>query len=371
MTRLSAAAAESYWDAVVAGDDRAAFDRLETALREGVPLPQVLRGMPLAAQHRIGTLWEADTWSVPQEHAATAVSQQVLQRLLTRGPPADADRGETVVVACVEREWHSLPALVLAVTLQHHGLHVDLLGADTSVERLHARLTDAPVRAVLLSASLSSAIPAAHRHVEASRAHGVPVIAGGSAFDRDGVRARAIGASAFAASAEAVLEQLDRLPARVPPVQPLTGPGPAAARRILHQERVVAARLVHATRQLAARLDRRPGDEATPSWCGVLVDAAPYCVGAVAAACLTGDEGVLDELGGWARRVLRPRAAPSGVHEAWWAALAEAVRDTDAGDVAHRMVVDVGAAVASGTADPEGKDRYPAPTDLDRPDVRD
>ena len=140
------------------------------------------------AQLRVGELWVSDTWSVAQEHAATAISESVLTSLaVERERQARPARGRAaLIVSCVEQEWHALPALMVAEHLRAEGFarqlpRRELLRAGPGPARPRAR-----PGAVLLSCSLSAFLPLVRRQVEAVRETGTPVVVGGSAFDAEG-----------------------------------------------------------------------------------------------------------------------------------------------------------------------------------------
>ena len=164
------------------------------------------------------------------EHAATAVSEAVVRRLGEAVPMPTT--GPLLTVACVEREWHALPAMVVALTLRARGCRVTYLGASASRDHLVSTILDIGPRAVLLSASLTSSLPRVRRQVEAVRGTGTPVVLGGRALDPDGRRAQRLGATAYARSPEVVLEVLAALPVHVPPAGPLRHPGAFEARSI-------------------------------------------------------------------------------------------------------------------------------------------
>jgi methanogenic corrinoid protein MtbC1 len=120
---------------------------------------------------RVGELWVADTWSVAQEHAATAIGEAVLtslavERELSAEPRKDAPK---VVVSCVEQEWHALPALMVTEHLRAQGYSVSYLGANASAQGLVRHVHEVGPRAVLLSSSLATFLPLARRQVEAVR----------------------------------------------------------------------------------------------------------------------------------------------------------------------------------------------------------
>lgn len=113
---------DRYLEAVSVGDRDAALSVVRDLRRSGVPPLVVMEDVVGAAQLRIGELWAADTWSVAQEHAATAVGEAVLAVLAAEIPAPRGAPSGPVVVSCVEQEWHALPALLVAEHLRAGGL---------------------------------------------------------------------------------------------------------------------------------------------------------------------------------------------------------------------------------------------------------
>ncbi|MYS44742.1 cobalamin-binding protein, partial [Streptomyces sp. SID5998] len=100
----------------------------------------------------------------------------------------------TVTVACVDGEWHALPARLLAEVLRCRGHRVDFLGAQVPTPHLIAHLHRTAPAVVALSSSLPVRLPDAHTAITAVQALGIPVLAGGAAFGDDGRYARLLGA---------------------------------------------------------------------------------------------------------------------------------------------------------------------------------
>ena len=209
-------------------------------LTAGTDPVQVLTNVIAAAQRANGIRWLRGECTVAEEHAATAMavsSTKVVLRHVRRTP---ATRGP-VLVACAEREWHALPAMMIHAALRVHGWDSTLLGASTSPMRLSQHLQDVGPEAVAVSCSMLGALPTTRRFIEASTAAGVPVIVGGAAFGPDDLRARALGATAWARDAHGAVAAMHGLPLVVSPAPPLpvrlgwgavrAGTGPPRPRR--------------------------------------------------------------------------------------------------------------------------------------------
>jgi methanogenic corrinoid protein MtbC1 len=330
---------DDYLGAIGRGDRTGALRLVRQLRAEDVPVLDIVAGLLGPAQRRVGELWVADEWSVAQEHAATAISEAALHTLaverdadLRAGAGPDAP---LVVVSCVEQEWHALPALIVAEHLRGAGFAVSYLGANASAQHLVRHVHELGPRAVLLSCSISSFLPLARRQVEAVRETGTPVMVGGTAFDPEGRRAAALGATAYAASAPDAVALVEGLPTAVTPAQQLGHEGADEAFLVFGERETLAEEV---SRILHASLATQTPDPARDSWLQALDDLMPHLVGAVAGALVTGDPSVAGYALDWAETVLGHRGAPAEVGPALRRSLAIALHDSPA---AARVLADL------------------------------
>ncbi|MER6113638.1 cobalamin B12-binding domain-containing protein [Streptomyces hirsutus] len=197
--------ADKLWAAVRAGDEYSAADVVTDALRAGLEPEAVLLDVIGAVQHRVGLEWAANRMSVAEEHVATAINDRVIATLSPHRPTAGRGR---IMVACVDQEWHSLPACLVAETLRLRGWEVDYLGAQVPTAHLIGHVHRTAPAAVCLSSSLPTRLPMAHTAITACQAAGTPVMAGGLAFGVDGRYARLLGVDAWAPEARAAADKL-------------------------------------------------------------------------------------------------------------------------------------------------------------------
>lgn len=200
--------AERLWHAVSAVDEYTATELVLHMLDEGADPENVLLDVIAVVQGRVGEEWADNRISVAQEHAATAINERAVTTVSTH-PAArtTADRGR-ITVACVDGEWHALPARLLAEVLKLRGWRVDYLGAQVPTPHLIAHLHSIRADAVALSSSLATRLPAAHAAITACQAVGVPVLVGGAAFGPEGRYAKLLGADAWAPDARAAADHL-------------------------------------------------------------------------------------------------------------------------------------------------------------------
>ncbi|MEU3556598.1 cobalamin B12-binding domain-containing protein [Streptomyces fragilis] len=208
--RVPAKVHEDLWEALRQGDEYTASGVVLDAVDAGVSVEDVLLGLIAPVQERIGAEWAANRITVAQEHTATAVNERVMAALAHhpayRPPPPHRGR---ITVACVDGEWHSLPARLVAEVLRRRGWDVGFLGAHVPTPHLVADLHASAPRAVALSCSMPRHLPTAHRVVAACQAAGFPVLAGGRAFGPDGRHARTLGADGWAPNAQGAAEVLE------------------------------------------------------------------------------------------------------------------------------------------------------------------
>jgi MerR family transcriptional regulator, light-induced transcriptional regulator len=313
---------DAYWQAVSAGDEDRAHAVVDDARDGGTPVVDIFTRLVLRTQERVGEQWAANAWTVAHEHAATAVSEAVVLRLAdTIEEPSD---GRPLLVACAEREWHALPALVVTHALRSWGYPAVHVGANASTEGLVGRILDTGPRGVLVSASLSSSLPHVRRLVEAVRGTGTPVIVGGRAFDPAGVRAERIGATAYAAHLGQARDLVEALPSHVSPAPPLRHPGAAEAL-------VIQASADEIGRDLLSRSGSGAGMDAgahaPDDWRVVLATYVPHVVGCVVGGLLTEDPTVPGDARQWLVDVLTLRGGDPSAVEDLWAGLVRRLHD--------------------------------------------
>ncbi|TXL88119.1 cobalamin B12-binding domain-containing protein [Streptomyces sp. IB2014 016-6] len=225
-------AVEKLWQAVSRGDEYAAYGVVLGAHGAGADDESLLLDVIGTVQRKVGEEWAANRMSVAMEHAATAVNDRMIAALAARHAPDPAlgrpgrvtgqDGPGRITVACVDGEWHALPARLLAEVLRLRGWHVDYLGAQVPTPHLIAHVHRTGPDAVALSSSLATRLPTAHAAITACQAVGVPVLVGGAAFGEDGRYARLLGADAWAPDGRAAADLLARSPLK----PPLTGHQP-------------------------------------------------------------------------------------------------------------------------------------------------
>jgi methanogenic corrinoid protein MtbC1 len=305
----------AFEDAVAEVDVTSAVAVVDSALAAGADPVALLTDVVGPAQRVVGEKWQRGEWSVAEEHAATAVALSAIETIAREVRRKPAGRGR-VVVACAEREWHALAAMMIDCALRSDGWETTLLGASTPALRLSQYLQDLGPDALAVSCSVLGSLPTTRRLIEASRAAGIPVLVGGPALGTDDLRARNLGATAWAADARHAIEVMRTMPAVVPPVDPL--PEDATAEQ-------AALESVHGA-VIADVMSRWPGEEyeLDPD---LVKDSVEQLLHAVWAALLTTDRRPISQTAEWVSTLLESRGLPPSAAISLRDELARVLRD--------------------------------------------
>lgn len=300
---------ERLWGGLVAGDEYAASTTLFAALDSGLDPEAALLEVIAPAQARVGLEWAANRISVAAEHAATAINERIIAALA--GHPAgrtEPTRGR-VAVACVDGEWHALPARLLSEVLRLRGWRPDFLGAHVPTPHLIAHLHQTNSVAVALSSSIPTRLPAAHAAITACQAIGVPVLAGGSAFGPNGRYARMFGADGWAGDARGAADRLLDLTPR--PAVPAHHPVEDLP-HLSDQEYTFVARNAHGlVRQTLQGLGATPAGLSDDDERQSLAEEIDTLVGFLSAALYVNDETLFSGHVEWIGGILAARSAPA------------------------------------------------------------
>ncbi|MFB9236489.1 B12-binding domain-containing protein [Plantactinospora siamensis] len=301
-------------------DEYAATDVALGLLAAGVPAESVLLELIAPAQAQVGRWWQANEWSVAQEHAATHISERVVAAVSSYASPRP-NRGR-VVVACMDGEWHALPARLVAEVLRLRGWNVTFLGASVPAAHLVSYLHRNDAQAVALGCAVPMRLPQAHAMIEACRRADVPILVGGRGFGADGRWAERLGvtwAPDAVTAAELVgnEELLDRPPSGPPP-QLADDEYAGLVRR--RGELIDSA--LGALRQASPAVR-----DYTPDQLDRTIEDLGYIVDFLAAAVYVDDPTLFEEFLDWLLEVLGSRGVPAAPVQATLAHFAGELRD--------------------------------------------
>ncbi|HSF04675.1 MAG TPA: cobalamin-dependent protein [Methylomirabilota bacterium] len=209
-----------YLEALVGGDSGRANAIVEQARTQGWSVEQIYLHVLAPAQAEIGARWRARRLSVADEHLATEITLEQMDRLRERIAPKPVP-GRHAVVACVEGEGHAIGARMLADFLLIDGWAVDYLGANTPTADLVELVARRDPDLVALSVTQPEHLPAVAAAATALRRLSPPprVIAGGAALQGRPRAAATLAVDAVAADALSGMHEARRVVAGAPTSQ--------------------------------------------------------------------------------------------------------------------------------------------------------
>ncbi len=326
---------QSYLEAARNGDGDAADEIVATLLEAGVPFETMVTGCLGAAQTLVGEHWLSASWSVADEHLATAVVQRSLNTLVSACAASAAGVAQEsghIVAACAEGDWHALPAQMFTELLRVRGFRVSFLGASTPAAHVRRLLSRTRADALVVSCATALYYPGVSSLAQAAHEYDVPVLAGGRAIGDVPERALGLGADAGATGiddAVAILRswvdvgRIRRTDAET--VASGATSDPMAAPQVVEQ---VHAELGRDFSRLAVAVEEQ-GES--------LVEVVEHVVGFLHAARRSGDAAVFLDFVGWLGTFVACRRLPGEVLRATLAAVATVVEPSD--PAAARLVV--------------------------------
>lgn len=250
-------------------------------LDRGAAPEDIALGLLRPAQHDVGRRWALGTWSVAQEHAASAVADAALATLGAAVPART--HGDPLMVACPHAEWHGLAARMVTQVLRWRGVAAEYVGPLASDASLEELLRDGRPRALALSCTMTSALPGVARAVDIAGRHGTAVLGGGVGFGPRGRYAPTVGVTAWDDDVIGLMGRLSLWDTTGWPDRRHPAPEPVAYRRLVRRRRAVADEI--ADRLLDDRVDVTAAE--------MLRDAAEQVADVALAAARTGHAAIL------------------------------------------------------------------------------
>ncbi|UEX77277.1 cobalamin B12-binding domain-containing protein [Spiribacter halobius] len=210
----NAVLAQEYLERLLQGRRRDAGALIERALGDGVPLRQVYLDVFQRTQREVGRLWQLNRITVAEEHYCSAATQVLMSQLYPLVLEAPRN-GRSVTAFCVADDLHEIGLRIVADFLELAGWDCDYIGANTPGAALIRQLERRTPDLVAVSVTMPYHVRALADFVEALRARPalaeLPILVGGRPFLITDNLWQRIGASGWAADAEAAVDRADEL----------------------------------------------------------------------------------------------------------------------------------------------------------------
>jgi trimethylamine corrinoid protein len=204
-------------EAVVEGDAEAAAGLARQALDERLDLPAVIEQGYIPGLRRVGDLWEAGEYFLPElvsSAAAMKAALAVFRPALEASGAASLSRGR-IVIGTIEGDIHDIGKNLVASMLSANGFDVVDLGSDVKADRFIDAAVETRADLICLSALLTTTMLGQRRVVERLRERGLrdrfKVLVGGAPVSR--AWAAEIGADGYGENALAAVKQAAALAA--------------------------------------------------------------------------------------------------------------------------------------------------------------
>jgi methanogenic corrinoid protein MtbC1 len=148
---------EAFLAALLARDSARARQTVETALEEGLPIPDIYLEVLAPALREIGHRWAMGALNVAEEHYATAVAQSILDGLSRQFKRAPKD-GRLAVVSGTPEELHALGVRMVADFLEADGWEVLQLGPGAPARDIAQLVESEQPDVVALSTATASVL---------------------------------------------------------------------------------------------------------------------------------------------------------------------------------------------------------------------
>lgn len=191
---------EALTQAVIRGDNDAAFDLTEKALAENVPARQILEQGLIPGLRSVGDLFESGEYFLPELIVAGDAVSQALERLEPILALADTPFMGNYLIGTVKGDIHDLGKNIVIMMLKGNGWKVSDLGVDITPEAFCKAVEEGDYQIVGLSCLLTMTMPYAEKTISLLSDSGlrdkVKVMVGGAPTTSDW--AEKIGADAHA-----------------------------------------------------------------------------------------------------------------------------------------------------------------------------
>lgn len=205
---------EPFENALLAGDRPRATALLDSCFQQGHGLVDAELHMIQPALYSIGLKWQNNQVTVAQEHLATAIAQSVMTYGLIKSE-VPASNGNTVLLACVEGNNHSVGLQMVADAFQLSGWEVQYLGANVPTNALLQHIGQRKPDLLGLSVSFAQQLRVVKeiisRLAQSYGAKRPSVIVGGLAINQFHRLAGKLGADGWSPDANAAIVSASRL----------------------------------------------------------------------------------------------------------------------------------------------------------------
>lgn len=119
-----------YLNALLDGDKKQCYQIVSRLIDEKVNPRDIFTKLFQRSMYRVGQMWENDRCSISDEHIATKITEGLID-YVTVNYSSEENTGKSVVITCIDKEFHEIGARMVAGYLETHGFKVYFIGSNT------------------------------------------------------------------------------------------------------------------------------------------------------------------------------------------------------------------------------------------------
>jgi methanogenic corrinoid protein MtbC1 len=179
---------KEFLKSLLSGDHRMCSELANKLLNNNVTVKELYENVITKALYDVGELWEFNKISVATEHLASAIVEAVLNELYFK-IISKGKNNKTVIVSCVENEFHQIGIKMIADVFEMNGWNTLFLGANTPTQELinFAKITKPDI--IAISLSIYFHLPVLENMIQMIRTEfpDLTILVGGQAFRYGGL----------------------------------------------------------------------------------------------------------------------------------------------------------------------------------------
>jgi len=193
---------QAIFDGIKSGDNTLVPQKVQEAMKEGIPAAEILNDSMITAMAEVGRLFEEGEYFVPEMLIAARAMQAGLSLLKPQLAQAGVKSSGKVAIGTVKGDLHDIGKNLVAMMLEGAGFEIADMGTDVAPEKF-VEAVRGGANVVALSALLTTTMPNMKNTIEALKAAGlrdkVKVMIGGAPVTE--AYAKQIGADGYSADA--------------------------------------------------------------------------------------------------------------------------------------------------------------------------
>lgn len=181
------ASEKEFLDSLIYGDRAMCLDYAEKYLKHNSSIIELYENVFKKSLYEVGELWELNKISVASEHLSSAIIESILNEYYAEITSVKKIN-KTVVIACVEDEYHQIGAKMINDIFELNGWNSFFLGANTPSNELISFLKNIKPELLAISVSLYFHIPKLEMMIQQIQKElpKLVVLVGGQAFRNGG-----------------------------------------------------------------------------------------------------------------------------------------------------------------------------------------